>query len=151
MNLTKWDPLRELDEMAGRFGHLFGRPFPLMRRDAGRENLTMADWVPAVDISETAESFKLKVELPEVKKEDVHVTLENGMLTIQGERRQEKEEKDTRMHRVECSYGSFLRSFQVPENVDGTRIDAEFKDGMLLVTLPKTEAAAPKVTEVQIH
>lgn len=113
--------------------------------------LTMADWVPAVDISETAESFKLKVRAARSEKGRRPRHARNDMLTIQGERRQEKEEKDTRTHRVECSYGSFLRSFQVPENVDGTRVDAEFKDGMLFVTLPKTKAIAPKVTEVQIH
>lgn len=110
----------------------------------------MADWVPTVDISESEGEYLIKAELPEVKKEDVKVTVEDGVLTIQGERRQEKEEKGKRFHRVERSYGSFVRSFTLPESVDDTAVKAEYKDGVLALHLPKTEKVKPKAIEVKV-
>ena len=110
----------------------------------------MADWTPSVDISETDSAYLIKGEIPGVKKEDVKVTIQDGMLTIQGERRQEKEEKGKKFHRIECSYGSFARSFRVPSDADESSVKAEFKDGMLNVTLAKSEKAKPKSINVSV-
>jgi len=112
--------------------------------------LKMADWTPSVDISETGAAYVIKAEIPEVKKEDVQVSIKDGMLTIQGERKQEKEEKGKRFHRIERSYGSFSRSFQVPADVDENTVKAEFKDGMINVTLPKSEKAKTKEINVTV-
>jgi HSP20 family protein len=103
-----------------------------------------------VDITETDVEYLIKAEIPEVKKEDVKVAVEDGVLTMQGERKQEKEEKGKKFHRVERYYGSFLRTFTVPDNVDETKVKAEFKDGILNVHLPKTEKAKPKAVEVKV-
>lgn len=146
--LVRWDPFRELEEMSERLNRMFGRAALL--RDDGKERLTVADWVPAVDIAETDTEYQIKAELPEVKKEDVKVTVENGVLTIQGERRQEKEEKGKRYHRMERTYGSFIRSFTLPEHVDETRVRAEYKDGVLHLHVPKSEKAKPKAIEVKV-
>jgi HSP20 family protein len=153
MNLTKWepfkwDPFKELDDMSQRLNRMFGRP--VARGEAGRDTLTSIDWAPSVDISETDTEYVIKAEIPEVKKEDVKVTVEDGQLTIQGERKQEKEEKGKRFHRIERSYGSFMRSFDVPDNADESKAKAEYKDGMLTLTLPKTEKAKPKALEVKV-
>ena len=110
----------------------------------------MADWTPSADISETDTAYLIKAEIPGINKEDVKVTLQDGMLTIQGERRQEKEEKDKKFHRIERSYGSFVRSFRLPEDADESAVKAEFKDGMLNVTLTKSAKAKPKATEISV-
>jgi HSP20 family protein len=152
MSLVRWDPFRELEEMGERLNRVvagLGRPWPA-RTPEGREALTLPDWSPLVDISETDEEYVIKAEIPEVRKEDVKVSLENGVLTLQGERKQEKEEKGKRFHRVERYYGSFLRTFTVPDNVDEAKVKAEFKDGVLNVRLPKTEKAKPKAIEVKV-
>jgi HSP20 family protein len=110
----------------------------------------MPDWAPMVDIAETDEEFLIKAEIPEVKKEDVKVSIENGVLAIRGERKQEKEEQGKRYHRVERYYGSFLRTFTVPDNVEESRVKAEFKDGVLNLHLPKSEKAKPKAIDVKV-
>ena len=148
MNLVRWDPFRELEEMTNRLSRLFEHP--ALRTGNGRETLTVADWVPSVDISETDTEYLIKAELPEVKKEDVKVTLQDGVLTIQGERKQEKEEKRKKFHRVERSYGSFVRSFTLPDYVDDTKARAEFKEGILNLHLPKSERTKPKAIEVKV-
>jgi HSP20 family protein len=147
MTLVRWDPFRELEDMSERLNRVFSRP---ALRTNGKENLTVADWIPTVDISETDGEYLIKAELPEVKKEDVKVTVEDGVLTIQGERRQEKEEKGKRFHRVERSYGSFVRSFTLPESVDNGGVKAEYKDGVLNLHLPKSEKVKPKAIEVKV-
>jgi HSP20 family protein len=116
----------------------------------GKETMVVADWVPAVDISETDGGYQIKAEIPDVKKEDVKVTLEDGVLTIQGERKQEKEENGKKYHRVERSYGSFVRIFTLPDLVDEGKVKAEFKDGVLNLQLPKSEKAKPKSIEVTV-
>lgn len=136
MALVRWDPFHELEDMAERLNRVFSRP--ALRTTGGKETLTVADWIPTVDISETDDEYLIKAELPEVNKEDVKVTVEDGVLTLQGERRQEKEEKGKKFHRVERSYGSFVRSFTLPESVDENRVKAEYKDGVLSLHLPKT-------------
>ena len=148
MNLTKWEPFRELEDMTQRLNRIFGRS--LVDRDKSSEALRVAEWAPAVDVSETENAYLIKAEIPEVKKEDVKVTLQDGILTLQGERKQEKEEKGKRFHRIERSYGSFLRSFDLPANVDDTKAKADFKDGVLTLTLPKSEKAKPKSVEVKV-
>ena len=148
MNLIKWDPFRELDDVSSRLNRIFGR-LP-SRSGSENEMLAVADWMPSVDISETDSAYLIKGEIPGVNKDDVKVTIQDGMLTIQGERKQEKEEKNKKFHRVECSYGSFMRSFRVPDDADESAVKAEFKDGMLNVTLPKSEKAKPKSINVSV-
>ncbi len=147
MTLVRWDPFRELEDMSERLNRVFSRP---SLRNSGKENLTVADWMPTVDISETEGEYLIKAELPEVRKDDVKVTVENGVLTLQGERRQEKEEKGKRFHRVERSYGSFVRSFTLPESVDESSVKAEYKDGVLNLHLPKSEKVKPKAIDVKV-
>jgi len=146
MSLVKWEPLREIEGMFDRYTGAMGIPSGL-----GRDFIEAGDWTPRVDISETDKDFVIKAEIPEVDKKDVKVTVDNGVLTMQGERKQEKEEKDKKFHRVERFYGSFVRSFTLPDNVDETNIDAKFKDGMLTLTLLKTEKSSPKKIEVKVH
>lgn len=148
MTLVRWDPFRELEDMSERLNRVFTRP--ALRTSGGKEHLTVADWIPTVDISETDEEYLIKAELPEVKKEDVKVTVEDGVLTLYGERRQDKEEKGTRFHRVERSYGSFVRSFTLPESIDEGGVRADYKDGVLNLHLPKTEKVKPKAIEVKV-
>ena len=148
MNLIKWDPFRELEDVSNRLNRIFGQP--LARTEPDNEMLAVADWAPSVDISETDSAYLIKGEIPGVKKEDVKVTVQDGMLTIQGERKQEKEEKGRKFHRVECSYGSFMRSFRVPDDADESKVKAEFKDGMLNVMLPKAAKAKPKAVNVPV-
>ena len=145
--LTRWDPFHEMAELQKRLGGLFGTP-STARGD--RENLTVAQWAPLVDISEDDKEYVVKAELPEVKKEDVNVTVENGVLTVSGERHFEKEEKGKKFHRVERSYGSFVRSFSLPEDADDGAVKAEFKDGVLNVRVAKHEKARPKKVEVKV-
>ena len=154
MSLIRWDPFRELEEVSDRLNRVFtglGRP-ALARTNGpeGREALTVPDWTPVVDITETDDEYLIKAELPEVKRDDVKVSVENGVLTLQGERKKEKEEKGKKFHRIERYYGSFLRTFTVPDNVDETKVMAEFKDGLLNVHLPKTQKAKPKAIEVKV-
>ncbi|NOS78116.1 MAG: Hsp20/alpha crystallin family protein [Nitrospira sp.] len=145
--LMRWDPFRELEEMSDRLNRMVTRP---ATRTNGKEALTVADWMPTVDISETAGEYVIQAELPEVKKDDVKVTLEEGVLTIQGQRRQEKDEKTTKYHRIERSYGTFVRSFSLPDQVNEGGVKAEFKDGVLNLHIPKSEKAKPRAIEVKV-
>jgi len=139
MTLVRWRPMRDLwniqEEMNRAFGSFFGR--------TDRE-FTNGHWAPAVDIAEANDELKFNVEVPGMKKEDVKVTFQDGILTIKGERKQEKEEKDLNFHRMERSYGSFCRSFTLPTMVQGDKIKANYKDGILSISLPKVEEAKPK-------
>jgi len=148
MNLVKWNPFRELEEVSNRLNSIFGK-LPA-RVEPAQDMLAMADWMPSVDISETEAGYLIKAEIPEVKKEDVKVTIENGMLTISGERKQEKEEKDKKFHRIERSYGSFVRSFRMPDDAEENTVKADFKDGMLNVTLPKSAKTESKAVKVEV-
>jgi HSP20 family protein len=150
MSITRWDPFRELEAMNERLNRVFGRSALATAPAATTEGLFSFDWAPSVDIAETAEAFEIKAELPDVKKEDVKVSVEDGELRISGERKREKEEKGKKFHRIERSYGSFLRSFALPPNVDDTKLAAEYKDGVLNVRLPKTEQAKPKAIAVKV-
>jgi HSP20 family protein len=114
------------------------------------EELSFAEWAPAVDIQETEKEYVIKADLPEVKKEDVKVEFEDGVLTVEGERRQEKEEKGKKFHKIERGYGKFVRRFALPTEVDGTNVSAEFKDGVLNVHLPKSPNGKPKAIAVKV-
>ncbi|HJV26756.1 MAG TPA: Hsp20/alpha crystallin family protein [Aromatoleum sp.] len=146
MALVKWDAWHDMEDLFDRYMKSFGalRPGP-------RETATAGEWSPRVDIAETATEFVVKAEIPEVKKEDLHVTVDNGALTLRGERKQEKEESGKKFHRVERYYGSFSRVFSLPENIDEGKVKATFKDGMLTVQLPKSEESKPKALEVKVE
>ena len=111
--------------------------------------MAIADWAPVVDIGEDEKEFLIKAELPGLKREEVKVTVEDGVLSISGERKAEKEEKTKKYHRVERSYGSFLRSFTLPEGCDPAKVNAEFKEGVLNVHLAKSPKAQPKAIEIK--
>jgi HSP20 family protein len=143
MNITRWEPFHEIDELFRQYSPFFGRS---LRRNADEAN----EWRPLADISETDKEYLIKAELPEVKKEDVKVTLDNGVLTIAGERRQEKEHQDANEIRVESFYGTFSRSFSLPDNVDPKSIRAESKDGVLKIRIPKAASATPKSVQIEV-
>lgn len=147
--ITRWDPFKEMEEVNRRLSSIFGLA-PARTANGQEETMTVAQWSPLVDITEDDHEYLIKAELPEVKKEDVKVTVENGTLTITGERKFEKEEKNKKYHRVERSYGSFVRSFAVPDDADDSKVNAEFKDGVLKVRLVKSEKAKPKSIEVRV-
>jgi HSP20 family protein len=147
--LTTWNPFRELDEVQNRLTTWFGG-FPTRLFENGK-GLRPADWSPQVDIIEDDKEYVIKADLPEMKKDEVKVTMENGVLCISGERKTEKEEKNKRYHRIERSFGSFERAFMMPEDADANKIAAEFKDGVLKVHLPKTPAAKSKPVEVKVQ
>lgn len=136
MNITRWEPFREVEDVLRQHSPFFSRALRRLEADEA--------WRPAADISETKTEYLIKAELPEVKKEDVKVTFEQGLLTISGERRQEKKEQDENQLRVESFYGSFARSFSLPDNVDAKSIQAECKDGVLRVRIPKTTPSKPE-------
>ncbi len=142
-----WDPFRELDEMRKRMASLWDRPLEFL--EAPSERLELAEWRPLADITEDEKEYLVKLELPGMKREEVKVSMESGVLTISGERKLEKEEKNKKYHRVERAYGSFSRSFVIPEDVVTDKIDAQFKEGVLEVHLPKGEHAKPKTIEVK--
>lgn len=117
----------------------------------GGEEWTLKAWAPPCDIFETNHELVMKFELPAVKKEDVEIKLEQNVLTLRGERRFEEKTDRENYHRVERHYGEFMRSFNVPMFVDAAKITAEFKDGVLTVTLPKNEEARPKQINVKVN
>jgi HSP20 family protein len=145
----RWSPLQELEEMEKRLSTIFGRP-PAGRNGESKEAISVSQWSPLVDITEDDTEYVVKAEIPEMKKEDIKINVHDDVLTVSGERKYEKEEKGKKFHRVERAYGSFMRSFTLPENADGSKISAEYKDGMLKVHLPKSEQAKKKTIEVKI-
>jgi len=153
--LTRWEPFKgrldrwkELEDMEKRLSTYLGRP--AVQTETGKEAMTVAEWSPLVDITEDEKEYLIKADLPEVKKEDVKLTVQDDVMSISGERKYEKEEKGKKYHRVERAYGSFMRSFTLPEDADGSKVSAEYKDGVLKVHLPKSEKAKPKSIEVKV-
>ena len=145
---SRWDPLREMEDMRERMSRAFGlAPWP---GNGGKELMSVSEWAPLVDITEDEKEYLIKVELPEVKKEDVKVNVENGVLNITGERKYEHEEKTKKQHRIERSYGRFERCFTLPDEADGAKVNAEFKDGLLKVHLPKNPGAKPKSIDIKV-
>ena len=145
---SEWNPFREMDELHNRLSRFFGTTTP--RRGDGREDITVAEWSPLVDITEDDKEYLIKAELPEVKKGDVKVRVEGGVLYISGTRNFVKEDKGKRYHRIERAYGSFTRSFALPDDADPQSVNADFKDGVLSVHVAKDKNARPKSIEVNV-
>ena len=145
MNLTRIDPWRDLETLSTRLNRLFNTT--VSKPD---DEMPFGDWLPAVDVEETDAEYLIKADLPAIRREDVKVGVTDGVLTIEGERRQEKEEENRKVHRVERSFGKFIRRMSVPTDVDQAKIAAEVKDGLLSVHLPKSAAAKPRSVEVKV-
>jgi HSP20 family protein len=149
--LTRWNPFREMEDMQRRMSSLFDwSPFRRGSLTAEDESIAVPEWAPLVDIAEDEKEYLIKVELPEIQKDDVKVTVEGGTLTISGERKGEKEVKGRKYHRLERYYGRFERSFNIPDDAEANEVKAEFKDGLLRVRLAKSEKARPKQIEVKV-
>jgi HSP20 family protein len=144
MSLIRWEPFHSMDDMFKGLPTLFGRLMP----SSGYGN---TDWSPSVDISETDEEYLIRATLPAVKKEDVSVTVDDGLLTLSGERRQKEQQKDEKFHKVESFYGNFSRSFALPDGVNSAAIRADSKDGVLTVHVPKSKAEARKPTTIKVQ
>lgn len=148
MNLVSWTPFRDMEGFIDRYNRLLGnRDLANMDEGVFRTNLA---WRPRADISESKKEYLIKAELPEVEKDDIRIEIENGMLTISGERQMESDEETEKQHRMENSYGRFSRSFTLPSDVDDTKISAKTKKGVLKVHLPKTEQTETKPIEVSV-
>src|SRR5438045_6810179 len=147
-NLITWNPLREM-EAQRRFNRFLGE-FPNRMGSGEIHSLAVADWSPEVDISEDEHGYLLKADLPEIKKDDVRVTVEDGILSVSGERKIEKEDQKKKFHRIERCFGTFRRSFTLPEDADSTKVTADFHDGVLKVHLPTTPIARSKAIEVKV-
>ncbi len=146
--ISRWNPLRELEEFQTRILHAFE---PSRRRhEEHGELLPVSDWAPPVDIAEDESAYLVTAELPEVTKDNVKVTVENGVLSISGQRQFEKETGTRKYHLVERSYGSFARAFSLPSDGDSGKVDAQFKNGVLQIRVAKNEAARPKQIEVKV-
>jgi HSP20 family protein len=149
--INRWNPFKEMDELHRQLTSAFGlAPRRQANVASGDENFSLPDWMPLVDVLEDDKEYLIKVELPEVQKNDVRVTVENGTLLVSGERKFEKEEKSHRYHRTERGFGRFERSFSLPEDADPAKVAAGFKDGILNVHLPKSEKAQPKQIEISV-
>ena len=144
MNIVSWTPFREMDDVFNRYRRLAATDAD---RDTVRANM---DWRPVADISETDGEYLIKAELPEVERKDVHVAVENGRVTISGERKMDNEIKDATQHRIESFYGTFSRSFALPSDVDEDKISAKSENGVLKVHLPKTEVDKPKSIDISV-
>jgi len=140
--LARWNPFREIDDVFNRY------PTGLLTKSIGDSS---PEWSPLADITETEEAFHVKAELPGVKKEDVDVSLSNGVLTLKGERKTEEETKDEKQHRIERFHGTFVRRFDLPDNIDQSTVSAEYVDGVLSLTIPKTTKTTPETTKIDIH
>jgi len=155
MSLVRWNPARGLSafpsdvlSMRKEFDRVFDSFFHGDISDT--TSAFTSTWIPAVDIAERENEFVVRIELPGVTKEDVRITMQEGILTVKGEKKQEKESKGSDYHRVERSFGSFQRSFTLPTAVRAENIDASFTDGVLNITLPKAEEAKPKQIDVKV-
>src|SRR2546430_5133090 len=147
--LLTWNQLREMEEAAqNRFNRFLGG-FPNRIGTGETHSLTVADWSPEVDISEDDHGYLLKADLPEMKKDDVRVTVEDGILCVSGDRKSEKEDHKRKFHRIERSFGNFRRRFTLPEDADSTKVTAEVREGVLKVHLPTTPIATSIAIEVK--
>lgn len=140
MSMSRYShPLSELQAFQDQLGRLFD---PASRKDD--ESLMRGSWVPPVDVAEEGDRLVLRAELPGIKESDIEIEFENGMLTLKGERRFEDEKKERNYHRIERSYGRFVRSFNLPRSVDAEGIEASYEEGVLEITIPKREEAKPR-------
>jgi HSP20 family protein len=149
MSVIRWDPFAEMRDVDALFNRMLsGHVWPRLALEGDGKKL---QWAPSADISETEKEYVIRAELPAVRKEDVQVTLEDGIITIKGERKQQKDEKNEKFHRVETFYGNFERSFSVPENVNADGIKCESKDGVLTVHIPKAEVTKAKPKQITVQ
>lgn len=146
MNIVSWTPFQDMDDVFSRFHRLYGGLSPKRDGDLAAESA----WWPVADISESEDEYLIKAQLPEVDRKDVKVTVDGGMVSIRGERRMEKDEKDAKQHRIESFYGTFSRSFALPDDADVQHIKAKSKDGVLRISIPKTKQAASKKIDVAV-
>lgn len=151
MNLVRIDPFRDLRTVHDRIDRLFNEAVTRPGSATSEEEPLRASWLPAVDVHENEHEITLRAELPGMKEDDIELTMDKGRLTVQGEKRLEKEDTDGQYRRIESSYGSFYRSFPLPDTIDQDNINARFDHGVLYVTLPKVEAAKPKRIELKIN
>jgi HSP20 family protein len=150
--LIRWNQVREMEEAQNRFDrYRFLGEFPNRTGNGETHSLAVADWSPEIDISQDDQEYLLKADLPEMKKEDVSVTVEDGILCVSGERKIEKEDQKRKFHRIERSHGNFRRSFTLPEDANGSKVTADFRDGVLKVHLPTTTRAKSKAFAVKVQ
>ena len=147
MRVIKWEPFRDVDDVFDRFFAGTMRHWPRVPT----EGRAAQDWAPAADVSETEAEYLIKADLPEVRKEDISITVQDGVLTLSGERKQEKRAEGEKLHRVERVYGSFVRRFALPENTDEQGIRAESRDGVILIHIPKVKVVQPQPRQIEIH
>ena len=147
MRVIKWEPFRDVDDVFDRFVAETLRRWPRQTT----EGQAALDWAPAADVSETEAEYLIKADLPEVRKEDVSITVQDGVLTLSGERRQEVRAENEKVHRVERAYGSFARRFALPENADEQSIRAESRDGVILIHIPKQKVVQPQPRQITIQ
>ena len=147
MAMTRFDPFRDLAVLQDRMNRLFNESYGGRRDD---DLMSRGTWTPAVDIFEVDGALMLKAELPDMRREDIDVNVENNTLTIRGERKLDHEIKQENFHRVERAYGQFSRSFSLPPTVDTGKISAEYKNGVLCVKLPVREEAKPRSINVEV-
>jgi len=147
--ITRWDPFQELQSWGERMTRLMGSDRTPARRGSEDEGLAYGTWMPPVDIVEGKDRIELKVELPGFKENQVNLTVEDGLLTIRGERKFDREGREENYHRIERSYGTFVRSFTLPNSVEQNRIQATFADGVLDIEMPKREETKPKQIQIK--
>ncbi len=148
MALVRWDPWTTLPTLQDRINRLFDDAFPT-RTAGGEDELSLLDWRPSVDTYEEGDNIVIKAELPGVKKEDVSIDVKNNVLTLKGERKHEENIDEQNYYRRESAYGKFQRSFTLPDAVDPNKIEASYKDGVLKVTVPKTEESKTRKIEIK--
>ncbi len=142
--ITRWNPFRELQQLQKRMDQIWDSSVP-----SGNDQLSHGDWYPSVDIFEKGNAVVIRAELPGMKKDDIDVSIENNILTLKGKREIEKEVNEADYHRIERSYGSFIRSFSLPKTVDADKVKASYNDGILELSLPKSKEAEPKKIEIK--
>ena len=148
MTIVRWDPLRELSAIQDRMNRVFGEYY----RGADDDVMRRGTWVPPVDIYDTGNNeLVIKAELPDMSKEDIEITVENGSLTLKGEKKMDSGIRDEHCRRIERAYGTFSRSFSLPPTVDPSKVSADYKNGVLTIKLPVREEAKPKQIQVQVQ
>ncbi|MFB3055602.1 MAG: Hsp20/alpha crystallin family protein [Ignavibacteriaceae bacterium] len=153
MTFAKFNPVKDLLDVEREFNRIFnsmGNRFEVTRKEGFDEEFDNAVWMPLTDIAEDNDNYYLKVDLPGIKKQDVKISYIDGNLSISGERVQDKEAKDKKVHRIERSYGKYYRSFNIPKEIKDDKIKAEFKDGQLTITIPKADEVKPKEIDIKV-
>ncbi|HXH50472.1 MAG TPA: Hsp20/alpha crystallin family protein [Terriglobia bacterium] len=148
MSIIRWEPFRDLVSTQDHFNQLFNDTFA--RAFGDQQEASPGAWIPPVDIYETGDSLVLKAELPGINTDDVEIRVEDSTLYLKGERKFEKEAKEENLHRVERSYGTFTRSFALPNTIDADKVKAEYENGILTLTLPKREEAKPRTIKIDV-